>query len=114
MSPRAPGLGVNAQRRAASAGLGGVTLTRHVTLAVVQAGAASQLVAAEALSPILCPSQTVPLRVAVGRALGVGDFVVTNVRKFDPSQDAGIHVVRVAAFIGPADRDRARGSGRGR
>lgn len=114
MSPRAPGLSVNTQRHAASASLGGITLARHVTLALVQTGAAGQRVATEALPAILSASQAVALRRAVSRALSVGDFVVANIRKFDASENASIEVVGEAAFVGPASWNRWRSSGWGR
>jgi hypothetical protein len=102
LSPRGRGLGVHAQRQAASAGLGGVALARHVALAVGQAGAAGKLVVAEALSAILGAGQAVPLSAAVCCAFGVGDFVVADVREGDAREGAGVEVVGVASFVGPA------------
>ena len=95
------GLGVHAQRQAASARLGGVALARHVALAVVQAGAAGQLIVAEALPAVLGAGQAVPLGPAVRRALGVSDFVVADVRECDARESAGIEVVGVASNVGP-------------
>lgn len=96
---------VHAQRQAASASLIGVTLARHVALGFIQAGAASQLVTTEALVGKLCTGQTEPCGLAVCHAPGVGDLV-SNIRKRDTGEDAGIEVIGKTAFVGPASWDR--------
>jgi hypothetical protein len=108
-----PACGVHTQCIAASAGLAAVTLARHVALGLVDAGAADQLVAAEALSTKLGAGQAETLGSAVGRALGICDLVVANVRERDARQHAGVNIVGEAALVGPASRDRAGAGARG-
>lgn len=110
----ARGLGVNTQRKAASAGLARVTLAKHVALGLGDARAALQLVATEALTGILSTGQAEALGLAVCNALGVGDFAVADVRKADAGEGTSIEVIGEAALVRPACWGRGRSTDRSR
>lgn len=107
---RTAGLGVYAQRQAASASLGGTALAGHVALALIYSFAAAQLVAAEALSTVLSAGHAIPSSFAVSDALRIGDFVVANISELNTGEGtvAVAETVRVAAMVRPASCDGRR------
>jgi len=96
---------VDTESHASTAGLALVTLARHVTLAVLNRGAGSQRVGAEALSTVLSTGHAETPAFTVGNALGVGNLVVANVCQLDTSHDT-ISAISEAARVRPASSNR--------
>jgi hypothetical protein len=82
-------LGVDAQSQAASTCLAAIALARHITLSICERRRSTgEGVGAEALPAIFGAGHTVSLGIAVRNALGVRNFVVANVSKFNASHDS--------------------------
>jgi hypothetical protein len=92
-------LGVHAQGQATSAGLAVIAFASHIAYALIEIGSSGvKGVGAEALSAIFCACHAESLGIAVGDALCVGDFVVTDVGKLEASHDS----VAIAELVGIA------------
>lgn len=93
-------LGVDAQGQATSTGLASVTFAGHIAFALIELGGSSEGVGAEALSAIFGTCHAVSLGIAVGDALGIGDFMVSNVGEFDASHDSAVaELVGIASIV---------------
>ena len=92
-------LRVHTQRQASSTSLASITLTRHVTLYVIEVRAsAGQCIRTEALSAILRASHAISFSLAISNTLRIGNLMVPNISELNTSHDA----VTIAERVGIA------------